>query len=66
MGEILEISFFMWVIAVGAFAPLGYFIFLYSKDPKEATEESTHHPVEELKYYAPINGFLNKILGVKN
>ena len=66
MGEIIEISFFMWVIAVGAFTPLGYFIYLYSKDPKDTAEESVHHPVEELKYYAPINGFLNKMLGVKN
>jgi len=56
----------MWVIAVGAFTPLGYFIYLYSKDPKDTAEESVHHPVEELKYYAPINGFLNKMLGVKN
>lgn len=31
MGTIIEISFFMLVIATVAFAPLGYFIYVYTK-----------------------------------
>lgn len=30
MGTVIEISFFMLVIAVFAFAPLGYFIYMYT------------------------------------
>ncbi|MEN9756751.1 MAG: hypothetical protein RL755_938 [Pseudomonadota bacterium] len=32
MGTIIEISFFMLVIAGIAFAPLGYFIYQYTRD----------------------------------
>lgn len=31
MGTVLEISFFMLVIAAVAFAPLAYFIYVYTK-----------------------------------
>lgn len=30
MGTVIEISFFMLVIAIFAFAPLGYFIYMYT------------------------------------
>lgn len=29
IGEIIEIAFFMWVVAILAFAPFAYFIYTY-------------------------------------
>lgn len=45
MGEILEISAFMLVIATIAFAPLAYFIYVYTKkgdSPFGDFEHPTH------------------------
>lgn len=42
MGEILEISFFMLVIATIAFAPLGYFIYNYTKKDGEPFGDFEH------------------------
>jgi hypothetical protein len=44
MGEIIEIFFFMFVIAGVAFLPLGYFIYQYSKDgAKPPFADFEHH-----------------------
>jgi hypothetical protein len=44
MGEIIEIFFFMFVIAGIAFLPLGYFIYQYSKEgAKPPFADFEHH-----------------------
>ncbi|MEN9897304.1 MAG: hypothetical protein RLZZ66_953 [Pseudomonadota bacterium] len=44
MGTIIEISFFMLLIASIAFAPLAYFIYLYSKEgTKPPFGDFEHH-----------------------
>jgi hypothetical protein len=42
MGEIIEISFFMLVIATVAFAPLAYFIYNYTKKDGEPFGDFEH------------------------
>jgi hypothetical protein len=42
MGEIIEILFFMLVIATIAFAPLGYFIYVYTKKDGEPFGDFEH------------------------
>lgn len=42
MGEIIEISIFMLIIAGIAFAPLGYFIYNYTKKDGEPFEDFEH------------------------
>lgn len=42
MGEIIEISIFMLVIACVAFAPLGYFIYNYTKKDGEPFGDFEH------------------------
>ncbi len=43
MGSIIEISIFMLVIAAAAFAPLGYFIWKYTKN-SEPFADFEHKP----------------------
>jgi len=42
-GEIGEIFFFMWVVAIAAFAPLGYFIYMYTKKNGRPFGETEPH-----------------------
>ena len=65
MGEILEITFVMWVVAIAAFAPLGYFIYLFTKGSGQSFGKSdpADHSVEEKKYYHLVNDIMNKIMG---
>ncbi len=65
MGEIIEVSFVMWIVAVAAFAPLGYFIYIFMKGGGESFGKSNpaDHSVENTKYYHVINNIMGKILG---
>ncbi len=42
-GEILEITFFMWLLALASFAPLGYFIYMYTVKNAEPFGETEPH-----------------------
>ena len=46
MGTVIEILFFMLVIAAVAFAPLGYFIYVYTKKDGEPFGDF-EHPTHE-------------------
>lgn len=65
MGEILEIVIFMWIIAVIAFAPLGYFIYLFTIGNGESFGKSNpeDHSVEHTSYYKHIDFVLSTLLG---
>ena len=65
MGEILEITVFMWFVAIASFAPLGYFIYLFTKGDGESFGKSNpaDHSIEHTKYYQVINNVMGKILG---
>lgn len=47
MGTVIEISFFMLVIATIAFAPLGYFIYNYTKKDGEPFGDFEHPEVHD-------------------
>ena len=65
MGQIFEIILWMWVIAVVSFAPLGYFIYLFTIGDGESFGKSdpADHSVEHKGYYNIVNNVLGKILG---
>ncbi len=65
MGEIIEISIIMWIVAIVAFAPLGYFIYLFTVGNGESFGKSdpSNHSVEHKKYYKLIDNTLSSILG---
>ena len=54
MGTVIEISVFMLIAASVAFAPLGYFIYVYTKkgespfDQFEHNEEHGHSIIDDL------------------
>ncbi|MSP28196.1 MAG: hypothetical protein EXR80_07230 [Methylococcales bacterium] len=43
MGEVIEISVIMLIIAIAAFAPLGYFIYKYSQKNAQPFGETEPH-----------------------
>ncbi len=43
VGEIIELTFFMWLIALASFAPLGYFIYLYTAKNTEPFGDAKPH-----------------------
>jgi hypothetical protein len=43
MGEVTELFLIMFVIAAGAFAPLGYFIYKYMQDNGKPFGETEPH-----------------------
>ena len=43
MGDLIAIGFFMLIIAVVAFAPLGYFIYKYSQNNAKPFGETEPH-----------------------
>ena len=47
MGSIIEISIFMLIIAAIAFAPLGYFIYVYTKKNGEPFGDFEHPTVHD-------------------
>ena len=49
VGDILIVGFFMWVVAVCAFAPLGYFIYMYSMKSGEPFGDTEPHGDSESK-----------------
>lgn len=65
MADILELTFFMWIIAVASFAPLGYFIYLFTIGDGESFGKSdpSNHSVEHTKHYHIINRLMQMLLG---
>ena len=42
-GDLIEIAIVMWIVATAAFAPLGYFIYMYSKKSGRPFGETEPH-----------------------
>ncbi|GFO71517.1 hypothetical protein BJAS_P1107 [Bathymodiolus japonicus methanotrophic gill symbiont] len=47
--DIFLVTFFMWVVAVCAFAPLGYFIYMYTMKSGEPFGDTEPHGDSESK-----------------
>ena len=65
MEGFIELVIGMWVVAVAAFSPLGYFIYIFSKGDGHTfgKTDPDAHKVEDSKYYDLINNAMQKILG---
>mgnify|MGYP000220405445 CR=1 FL=1 len=61
MGTIIEISFFMLVIAGIAFAPLAYFIYQYTKKDAKPPFADFEHPKHHGE--SAIDGYVEKVVG---
>lgn len=60
MGTVIEISFFMFLIASIAFAPLGYFIYNYTKKDGEPFGDF-EHPDTHAHAHSVIDDFAEKV-----
>ncbi len=43
VGDLIEVAIMMWIIAIFAFAPLGYFIYMYTMKDGEPFGETEPH-----------------------
>ncbi|GDX84414.1 hypothetical protein LBMAG43_04560 [Methylococcaceae bacterium] len=58
MGTVIEISFFMFLIASIAFAPLGYFIYNYTKKDGDPFGDFEH---PDTHAHSVIDDFAEKV-----
>ncbi len=68
MGDVLEIFFFMLVIGCIAFAPLGYFIYMYTQKNGEPFGDIEPHGDSEsavLDLAEKVINFVKGVLGKK-
>ncbi len=61
MGEIIWITLVMWLVACAAFAPLGYFIYVYAKKQGEPFGDIEPHGDSESPLLKAIKNLLSKL-----
>ena len=61
VGDIFELVFFMWVIGIFAFAPLGYFIYMYTMKSGEPFGDTEPHGDSESKVLDMAEILINKV-----
>ncbi|WP_428353105.1 hypothetical protein [Methyloprofundus sp.] len=64
VGDVFELVFFMWAIGIFAFAPLGYFIYMYTMKSGEPFGDTEPHGDSESKVLDMAEGFIHKIKGL--
>lgn len=64
MGELIEIWFFMLLIACVAFAPLGYFIYMYTMKNGEPFGDTEPHGDSESKVLDMAYKLIDTVKGV--
>ena len=64
MGELIEIWFFMLLIACVAFAPLGYFIYMYTMKNGEPFGDTEPHGDSESKILDMAAKLIDMVKGV--
>ncbi len=57
-GEIIWLFILMWIIATAAFAPLGYFIYMYTKNSGKPFGETEPHGDSA----SVVNDFAEKVI----
>lgn len=68
IGEVVEIFIVMWIVGLLAFAPLGYFIYMYaikSGEPFGDTEPHGDSPSIVSDLFDTVIGIVGGILGIK-
>ncbi len=65
MGQLIEVVVIMWLIGIVAFAPLGYFIYIFTIGKGEDFGKSNpeDHSVENTGYYKYIDFVMSTLLG---
>ena len=64
VGDIFILTFFMWVVAVCAFAPLGYFIYMYTMKNGEPFGDTEPHGDSESKMLDLAEQLIHKVKGL--
>ena len=64
MGDLLELIFFMLVIALVAFAPLGYFIYMYTMKNGEPFGDIEPHGDSDSPLLSMVAKVINSVKGV--
>jgi hypothetical protein len=62
-GDIVWLVIWMWIVAVVAFAPLGYFIYMYTKKSDEPFGDTEPHGDSESKVLDVVEQIVNTIKG---
>ena len=61
VGDLIELIIFMWIVAGLAFAPLGYFIYMYSMKSGEPFGDTEPHGDSESKVLELVELAINKV-----
>jgi Tfp pilus assembly protein PilE len=63
--SLIELIIGMWIVAILAFAPLAYFIYIFGKNDEQpfGKADLNAHKFEDSKYYDLINNIMRTILG---
>lgn len=64
VGDLFELVFFMWIVAICAFAPLGYFIYMYSMKGGEPFGNTEPHGDSESKVLDLAEQLIHKVKGL--
>ncbi len=59
--DVVVVTIFMWIVAVCAFAPLGYFIYIYSSKDANPFGDTEPHGDSESKVIDIAEMMINKI-----
>lgn len=62
--DVILVTFFMWVVAICAFAPLGYFIYMYAMKNGEPFGDTEPHGDSESKVLDLAEQLINKAKGL--
>jgi len=64
VGDLIEIIIFMWIVAIFAFAPLGYFIYRYTKKKGEPFGDIEPHGDSESKVLDLVEQAIHAVKGL--
>lgn len=64
VGDLVELIVLMWIIAIFAFAPLGYFIYMYTKKGGEPFGDTEPHGDSESKILDLAEQLIHAIKGM--
>ncbi|MCK5828671.1 MAG: hypothetical protein KAH20_00020 [Methylococcales bacterium] len=64
VGDLIAVTILMWVVALCAFAPLGYFIYMYTRKNGEPFGDTEPHGDSESKVLDIAEQVINKIKGL--
>jgi hypothetical protein len=65
MGDIIELAFFMFIIACISFAPLGYFIYMYTMKNGEPFGDIEPHGDSHSAISDMVGKVFDKLLGTR-